>query len=89
MTASLLLPTTLLPTDAEAWRAVSARDAHYDGRFVYANSSLMRMLRRWIVGSRRYSAGPDNHERATFTLAPGRACVRLLLRSCGAGSRTT
>src|SRR5438094_5891334 len=77
MTASLLLPTTLLPTNAEAWRAVSARDAGHDGRFVYAVRSTRVYCRpscpsrRPTRGNVRYFLVPEDAESAGY-----RACLR-------------
>jgi AraC family transcriptional regulator of adaptative response/methylated-DNA-[protein]-cysteine methyltransferase len=77
MTASLLLPTTLLPADADAWRAVSARDAHYDGRFVYAVRSTRVYCRPSCPSRRptranvRYFLAPEDAESAGY-----RACLR-------------
>jgi AraC family transcriptional regulator, regulatory protein of adaptative response / methylated-DNA-[protein]-cysteine methyltransferase len=66
-----------LPSDAEAWRAVVARDSSYDGRFVYAVRST-RIYCRPSCPSRRPSRhnasffdSPADAERAGF-----RACLR-------------
>jgi AraC family transcriptional regulator of adaptative response/methylated-DNA-[protein]-cysteine methyltransferase len=70
------------PTDADAWRAVTARDARYDGRFVYAVRST-RVYCRPSCPSRRplrenvtFFAAPDDAERAGY-----RACLRCDPRS--------
>src|SRR5689334_24487494 len=68
-------PPTL--SDAEAWRAVESRDAHYDGRFVYAVRSTMIYCRPSCPSRRpsRASVGfydtPDDAERAGY-----RGCLR-------------
>jgi AraC family transcriptional regulator, regulatory protein of adaptative response / methylated-DNA-[protein]-cysteine methyltransferase len=65
------------PSDAEAWRAVVARDSSYDGRFVYAVRST-RIYCRPSCPSRRPSRhnasffdSPADAEQAGF-----RACLR-------------
>ncbi|HEX8942714.1 MAG TPA: bifunctional DNA-binding transcriptional regulator/O6-methylguanine-DNA methyltransferase Ada [Gemmatimonadaceae bacterium] len=64
-------------SDADAWRAVEARDARYDGRFVYAVRSTMIYCRPSCPSRRpsRANVGfydhPDDAERAGY-----RACLR-------------
>lgn len=77
-TMALETPTlSALPSDAEAWHAVLARDSRYDGRFVYAVQST-RIYCRPSCPSRR----PSRHN-ASFFESPAeaeragyRACLR-------------
>lgn len=73
-------------SDAEAWRAVVARDARHDGRFVYAVQST-RIYCRPSCPSRRplrenvsFFATPDDAEGAGF-----RACLRCTPRAESTG----
>lgn len=74
--AELLMAPTR-PTDSEAWRATSRRDARFDGRFVYAVKTT-RIYCRPSCPSRRplrknvaFFAAPDEAEQSGF-----RACKR-------------
>src|SRR5947209_4634594 len=86
MTSVLLpTPTTLLPADAEAWRAVQRRDARFDGAFVYAVRST-RVYCRPSCPSRRpmrdrveFFPLPEVAERAGF-----RPCLRCRPREAAA-----
>jgi len=87
--ATMVAETTTSSTrisDAEAWRAVVARDARHDGRFVYAVRST-RIYCRPSCPSRRplrenvsFFTTPDDAEDAGF-----RACLRCSPRAESAG----